>query len=293
MARHIGRFIPGNPAVNPSNMGGAAGVVAAQYVYSAGVKDGTVLGEVYPNAIMEPLLGDKTKVRYDPLKFNYIGSANAESFVCYVGGKSPVKGFADAFEKEVILGASGVGGPSTERPNMYNNLLGTKFKIVAGYPGITEIGLAIEKGEVHGTCGSSWSVMTTGRPDWLPSGTMRLIAEENLRPHPEIAKLNVPLTPGFAKTEDAKKIFDFVFTQADFGRPFLMAPEVQAERVQAIRTAFTAMLKDADFLAEAAKLRLEISGTMTGEELAATVARLMATPPDIIAKVKEATEAKK
>jgi tripartite-type tricarboxylate transporter receptor subunit TctC len=293
VARHIGKFISGNPAVNPSNMAGAAGVVAAQYVYSAGAKDGTVLGEVYPNAIMEPLVGDRTKVRYDSLKFNYIGSANAESFICYVGGKAPVQNFAEAFEKEVILGASGVGGPSTERPNMYNNLLGTKFKIINGYPGITEIGLAIEKGEVHGTCGSSWATMTTGHPDWLPTGVMRLLAEENLKPHPDIAKYNVPRTPEFAKTAEAKQIFEFVFSQADFGRPFLMAPEVPADRVAAVRSAFAQMLKDKDFLADAARQKMEISGALTGEELQQIVTRLMATPPEIVAKVKEATEAKK
>ena len=292
VARHIGRFLPGNPPVNPSNMAGAAGVVAAQYVYAVGAKDGSVLGELYPNAIMEPLVGDKTKVKYDSLKFNYIGSANAETFICYVSGKAPVKSFADAFEREVVLGASGVGGPSTDFPAMYNNLLGTKFKVVNGYPGITEIGLAIEKGEVHGTCGSSWATMTTGHPDWLPSGTMKLIAEENLKAHPDIAKLNVPLTPTFAKTPEAKQVFDFVFTQSTFGRPFIMAPEVPAERVQAMRAAFSAMVKDPEFLAEADRMKMEITDPMSGDELAATVARLMATSEDVVARVKAAIVAK-
>ncbi len=288
VARHIGRFIPGNPAITPSNMAGAAGVVAAQYVYSAGAKDGTVLGELYPNAIMEPLLGDAAKVKYDSLKFNYIGSVNAETFICYVSGKAPVTSFADALEREVVLGASGVGGPSTDFPAMYNNLMGTKFKVVNGYPGITEIGLAIEKGEVHGTCGSSWSVMTTGHPDWLPSGTMRLIAQENLKLHPDIAKLSVPLTADFAKTPEAKQIIDFVFSQSTFGRPFVMAPEVPADRVAVIRKAFTDMLKDHDFLADAEKMKMEITDPMSGEELAKTVARLLATPADLVTKVKQA-----
>ena len=288
VARHIGRFIPGTPAITPSNMAGAAGVVAAQYVYSVGAKDGTVLGELYPNAIMEPLLGDAAKVKYDSLKFNFIGSANSETFICYVSGKAPITRFADALEREVVLGASGVGGPSTDFPAMYNNLMGTKFKVVNGYPGITEIGLAIEKGEVHGTCGSSWSVMTTGHPDWLPSGTMRLLAQENLKLHPDIAKLGVPLTPDFAKTPEAKQILDFVFSQSTFGRPFVMAPEVPAERVAAIRKAFTDMLKDRDFLADAEKMKMEITDPMSGEELATTVARLLASPVDLVAKVKQA-----
>jgi tripartite-type tricarboxylate transporter receptor subunit TctC len=293
VARHIGRFIPGNPNVNPSNMSGAAGVVAAQYVYAAGNKDGTVLGETYPNALMEPVVGDKGKVKYDSLKFNYIGSANTEAFICYVGGKSGVNSFADAFDREVILGATGVGGPSTDFPTMYNNLLGTKFKVVNGYPGITEIGLAIEKNEVQGTCGSAWATMTTGHPDWLPTGVMKLIAEENLKPHPDIAKLNVPLTPSFAKTPEAKQVFDFVFSQATFGRPFMMAPEVPADRVAAVRTAFATMVKDPEFLADAARAKMEITDPMNGEQLAAAVARLLATPPDVIERVKQAIVPKK
>ena len=174
VARHIGKYIPGNPNVVPSNMSGAAGVVAAQYTYSSGAKDGTVLAELYPNAIMAPLLGDAAQVKYDPLKFNYIGSASAETFICFVRADAPVNSFADALTHDVILGATGVGGSSTDYPALYDNLLGAKFKVIPGYPGITEIGLAIEKGEIDGTCGSSWSTMTTGHPEWLRDGKMRV-----------------------------------------------------------------------------------------------------------------------
>ena len=130
--------------------------------------------------------------------------------------------------------------------------------------------------------------MTTGHPDWLPNNVMKVIAEENLKAHPDIAKLNVPLTPSFAKTEDARKIFDFVFTQSTFGRPFVMAPEVPADRVKAMQAAFAAMVKDKEFLAEAERLKMEITDPMNGDELAATVKRLMATPDDVVAKVKVA-----
>ena len=125
---------------------------SSDLVYAAAPKDGTVLGLTYPNALMEELMG-RAKPNYDARKFNYIGSANAEVFICYVATASPVQKFADVFEREVVLGASGAGAPSSEFTAMYNNLLGAKIKVVAGYPGITEIGLAIEKGEIHGTCG--------------------------------------------------------------------------------------------------------------------------------------------
>ena len=290
VARHIGKHIPGNPNVVPQNMAGAAGVLAAQYIYAAGAKDGTALGLVYPNAIMEPLSG-RTKPNYDSKKFNYIGSANAEVFICYVATASPVKSFADVFDREVVLGASGAGAPSSEYTAMYNNLLGAKIKIVAGYPGITEIGLAIEKGEIHGTCGSSWATMTTGRPHWLKENIMRVIAQENLKSHAEIAKLNAPLTLTYAKTPAQRAVMEFVYSQADFGRPFLMAPETPPERVEAMRRAFAAMLRDPEFLAEADKQKMEIVDPMDGATLQATVTRLMATPADVVEQVKKATAA--
>ena len=288
VARHIGKYIPGNPNVVPSNMSGAAGVVAAQYTYASGAKDGSVLAELYPNAIMAPLLGDAGQVKYDPRKFNYIGSASAETFICFVRADAPVNSFADALTHDVILGATGVGGSSTDYPALYDNLLGAKFKVIAGYPGITEIGLAIEKGEIDGTCGSSWSTMTTGHPEWLRDGKMRVIAQENIASHPDIAKLGVPLSISFAKTPEAHQIMEFVFTQSNFGRPFVMAPEVPAERVEAVRRAFTTVLQDADLLAEAKTMNLEIDQPMTGADLQTIVARLLATPPDIVEKTKQA-----
>lgn len=288
VARHLGRFIPGNPTVTPANMAGAAGVVAAQYIYAAGAKDGTAIAELYPNAVMEPLLGDKTRVKYDSLKFNFIGSLNSDAFICFVRANAKIKAFGDAFSEEVVLGATGSGAPSTDYPAMYDNLLGAKFKIVNGYPGITEIGLAIEKGEIDGTCGSSWSVMTTGHPDWLRDGKMRVLAQENSKANPDIARLGAPLTVDFARTPESRAILDFVFAQSTFGRPFVMAPETPAERVAAMRGAFAAMVADADFLAEAARLKLEIIEPMNGADLTAVVARLMATPADIVEKTKVA-----
>jgi hypothetical protein len=120
VARHLGRLIPGNPNVVPSNMGGAAGVVAAQYIYSAGAKDGSALAELYPNAIMEPLLGDRTRVKYDSLRFNAIGSVNSETAICFVRSDTPIKSFEDVFTQEVVFGASGRGGPSTDYPALYD-----------------------------------------------------------------------------------------------------------------------------------------------------------------------------
>lgn len=290
IARYIGKYIPGNPNAVASNISGAAGILAAQYVYSGAPKDGTILGEVYPNAILDPLLGDKAQVKYDALKFNYIGSASADTHrICFVRTNGPIKSFADAFTHEAVLGGSGVGAAGSQYPAMYNHLLGTKFKIIPGYPGMSEIGLAIEKGEIDGTCGTSWSTMTTGHPEWLRDGTMRVIAQESLESDPDIAKLGAPLTIRFAKTEEARQVMQFVYTQPTFGRPFVMAPEVPMDRVEAVRRAFMQALQDPDLLAEAKKIKLDIEDPMNGAELQETVRRLMATPADIVEKTKQAT----
>jgi tripartite-type tricarboxylate transporter receptor subunit TctC len=293
LARHLGRFIPGNPNIVPSNMPGAAGLVTARHVFGAAAQDGSVIGLFYTIAIMDPLLSNRPSAKFDPVKFNYIGSANSESFICYVRAASHAKAFADALQREVVLGASGAGGYSTEYPAMYNNLLGTRFKVVSGYPGINEIGLAIESGEVDGTCGSSWSVMTTGRPHWLKNGIMRILAQENVKSHPDIAKLGVPLTIDYAKTPENRQVMEFIYSQSTFGRPFAVGPGVPKDRVEILRKAFAQTVRDPAFLAEAEKLRLEISDPMTGEEVQAAVAKLVATAPDIVAAAKEAVVPRK
>jgi tripartite-type tricarboxylate transporter receptor subunit TctC len=288
LARHIGKYIPGSPNVVPSNMPGAAGVVAAQYLYASGPKDGTVFGEFYASAIMAPLLGDSSQVKYDPTKFNYLGSASTDVDICFVRADSPVKNFADALRQNVILGATGIGGASTDYPALYNNLLGANFKVIPGYPGVAEIGTALEKGEIEGTCGASWSIMTTGHPDWLRDGKMRVLVQENIASDPDLAKLGVPLSTSFAKTDEARQIMNFVFTQSDFERPFGMAPEVPAARVDAVRRAFAAAMQDPDLLAEAKTMHLEVDEPMTGGDLQATITRLMATPADIVQKAQKA-----
>jgi tripartite-type tricarboxylate transporter receptor subunit TctC len=291
IARFIGRYIPGNPVVVVSNMPGAGGIVLTQYVANAGPKDGTVLGAIFPGAIMEPLLGDKSKVKYDVTKLNFIGSANSDGYVCIVRADAPTKSFGDVFEKELILGASSGGGSTVDFPTMIVNLLGAKFRLVTGYPGSNEITLAMEKGEVQGTCGVGWSTITTGRPQWIRDGFARVLAQENLKPMPDIASLGAPLTMSFAKTEEQRRIMELVYAQPTFGRPYVLAPEVPAERVEALRRAFATVMADPDLLAEAKRINLDVVDPMSGAELQALVTRLLATPDDIVDKTKAAIKA--
>ena len=293
LARHMGKFIPGNPTIVPSNMAGAAGIVAAQYIYSNAARDGSVIGEFYAAAIMAPLLGDASQTKYDPQRFNYIGSASTDVDICFVRADAPVKSFAEALEREIIIGATGGNASSVVYPSLYVNLLGAKFRIIPGYPGVNDIGIAIEKGELHGTCGASWSVMTTGHPDWLRDGKMRVLAQENIASHHDIARLGAPLTTSFAPSLEARQIMEFVFTQSNFERPFAMGPDVPPDRVEAVRRAFMAALADPELLSEAKAMKLEIEEPMNGADLQQTITRLMATPPDIIAKAQKAAALKR
>ena len=281
-ARHMGRHIPGNPSFVPANMPGASGVVAAQFIFSAAPQDGSVLGHFYATAIIDPVVNAQSRAKFDPNKFTFIGSATAESSICYVSAKSRVKRFEDAMTQEVVLGSTGARGKSSDYPNAYNSLLGAKFKVVTGYPGINEIGLAIERGEIDGTCGSSWSVMTTGRPQWLSEGIMRIIAQENNDAHPEVAKRGVPLTRSFAKTQEAVEVLEFMYAQAAFGRPFAMGPGVPPARAEIMRKAFMAALEDPELRAEADRMKLEMANPMDGPALQQAVARLTATPKRVI-----------
>ena len=292
IARFIGRYIPGNPLVVVSNMPGAGGIVLTQYVANAGPKDGTVLGAIFPGAIMEPLLGDKSKVKYDVTRLNYIGSANSDGYVCVVRADAPAKTYADVFEKELILGASSGGGSTVDFPSMMVNLLGARFRLVTGYPGSNEIALAMEKGEVQGTCGVGWSTITTGRPQWIRDGFARVLAQENLKAMPDIASLGAPLTMTFARTEEQRRIMELIYAQPTFGRPYVVAPEVPADRVEALRKAFAAVMADSDLLAEAKRMNLDVVDPMSGGELQALVTRLLATPDDIVEKTKAAIKAR-
>ena len=287
VARNIGRFIPGHPNIVATNMSGAGSAVAAQYIYNTAARDGTVMAELFPGGVMAPLLGTKGPVHYDSTKFNYIGSANADAYVCVVRADASVKSIPEAMKRQIILGASAAGGSTHDFPMLLNTELGTKFKIVAGYPGSSEISLAIEKGEVQGACGMGWSSITSAHPQWLRKKFVNVLAEENMQSNPELKKLGVPLAISYAKTSKQRQIMRLFYSQPSFGRPFVMAPGVPADRVAALRAAFKAALTDPKTIAEAKKERLDLI-PMWGAELQKTVAKLYATPPNIVAEAKKA-----
>ena len=284
LARHFSKYIPGNPVIVPQNMPGAGSNKLAGYIYSVAPKDGTAIGAIFPGAVLAPLLGD-VPVQHDPSKLIYVGSANSDVYTCVVRADSPIKSFEDIMRRETIVGASNEGGTSRDMPAMENNLLGTKFKIVTGYAGTKEIALAIERNEVDGLCGFGWTSINASYPDWLKRGVIRIVVQENAKGHPDLNKMGVPLTVNFARTAEDRQVMELVYSQAIFGRPYILPPGVPQERVAALRKAFMAALADKETLAEAAKIKLDLDA-MSGEDVQSLVTKIFALPPRIVERAK-------
>jgi tripartite-type tricarboxylate transporter receptor subunit TctC len=285
VGRHLGRHIPGNPTVVVQNIPGAGSNKAASYLATQAPKDGSAIGAIQAGAILQPLLFEQP-VPHDPSKFIMLGSANRSVYLCVVRSDAPVKTFQETFDKEVLIGTSGEGATLREFPIMLTNVLGVKLRLIGGYAGSREIIIAMERNEVHGMCGMDWSSLATQQRNWISSGFVRLLAQEDLRGHPEMNRMGVPLTISFAKTEEDRQIMEMIYSQNLFGRPYLVPPGVPADRVAALRRSFAAMLEDKALLAEAEKSGLDI-GPMSGEELQTLVAKLYALPPKVIERGKQ------
>jgi tripartite-type tricarboxylate transporter receptor subunit TctC len=290
VGRHLGKFIPGNPTVVPVNMPGASGHVSAAHIYNVAARDGTVMGTTTPGVITEPLWAGeagKVKYKYDPTKLIHLGSAQAATYNCYVRSDAPAKTIQEAMTTEVILGANAEGGSTRDAPVLLNNVLGTKFRIVTGYPGTREILIAMERNEVHGLCGTGWDAIYSQRPDWIAKGFARVLVQENLSGNPLFDKMGVPRSIDLATTAEARQIIDLAYAQQAFGRPYILPPGTPADRVAALRKAFMAATQTAELLAEAEKMRVEVR-PLSGEDIEALVNRLYALPTDIIERTRAA-----
>jgi tripartite-type tricarboxylate transporter receptor subunit TctC len=286
IARHLGQHIPGHPTIIPVNMPGAGSNKLAYYIYAVAPKDGTAIGAIFPGAIMEPLIGDKP-VPHDPRKFLYLGSANNEVDVCFVRADAPVKSFKDVLATPLKIAASAEGGSTRDFPSVLDNILGAKFQLVLGYPGSRQMMLAIEQGEVAGQCGISVSSLAATEPDWIPSGKVTVLAQEALKGDAALTARGVPLTLDFARNDEERRLLEVLYSQDVFGRPYILPPGVPADRVEALRQAFIATMRDPAFKADAERLRLAID-PIAGADVQALVAKIYATPAATIARLKQA-----
>jgi tripartite-type tricarboxylate transporter receptor subunit TctC len=286
IARHLARFIPGNPPIVPKNQPGAGSGRAASSLYSVAPKDGSVIGAVFPGAIMGPLLDDRAQALYDPTKFAYLASADNATRVCISHARSKIKHFEDTLKHKAIMGASAAGGSTRDYIIMLKKAAGAIFDLVAGYKGTADIFLAMERGEVDGMCGLDWASLKSQRPDWVRDGTVNILAQINLEPEVELTKLGVPQIWSFIRSADDKQAVELILSQQVFGRPYIAPPGVAAEPLKVLRAAFAATLADKDFLADAERTRIDIAPS-SGERAQQLVEALYAMPKATVERAKE------
>jgi tripartite-type tricarboxylate transporter receptor subunit TctC len=288
VGRHLGRHIPGNPRIVAETMVGASGRVAASYLYNVAPKDGSVIALVQQSVPMSQVTGDQG-VQYDAGRFNWIGSPILLDDVLVVWHASGVRSMEDAKKKEVVIGATSPTGTNYLYPKLTNELLGTRFKIVTGYQGASAIKLAMERGEVEGHGSNPWSDWKGTKSDWVRDKKIIPLMQMSLEKHPDLP--DVPLLIDLAPNPDVKAVFELMSVTADIGRPFLTTPGVPADRVAALRQAFGKMTKDPDFLADAAKVNIDIK-LIDGHEMEGLVHRVLSSPKGAIDLLKTALSAK-
>jgi tripartite-type tricarboxylate transporter receptor subunit TctC len=288
LARHLGKHIPGNPTVVPQNRPGAGSFLALGYMAAVAPKDGSVIAIGAPTAPLDEKLGTQG-VRFKTAEFNWIGRIDSLVNIVFLWHTSPVKTFADAQQTETKLSGTGVGSTVSIYPTVTNNVLGTKFKLVMGYKGSNDAQLAVERGEAEGHS-TSWTAVKVAHPTWRPGKTINIIVQFALRKHPELPE--VPTVVELARNDEERLILRAVMNATEIGTAFFTTPGVPADRVQALRGAFDATMKDPEFLAEAQRTHLT-TGPLPGEELQKLVTEVAALSPALLEKVKAAYAMKK
>jgi tripartite-type tricarboxylate transporter receptor subunit TctC len=285
-ARYLIRHIPGAPTIVPKNMPAASGLAAANTLYTSADRDGATIGAFPNNIPMDTLFGNPG-ARYDAQKLNWLGSIGKLENVCATWITSPIKTIAQAREREVIVAAAAATSNSAIMPKVLNALLGTKFKIVAGYDPGSGMTLALESGETEGVCGLSWSTMKAARPHWIKDNKLNVIVQLGLAKLPELP--DVPSALDLVSDPVKREVLELILIRQEIGRPVAAPPGVPADRLETLRRAFDDTMKDPEFLAEAAKAQLEIE-PLTAREIDTLLANAFATPRAIVAQAAELIE---
>ena len=243
IAKHLPRFIPGNPVILVKNLPGAGSAKAATYLATVAAKDGTAIGTLMPGGVIGPLIEDGPKPQYDPVKLVYLATADSGTRVCATFINAKTKSFADAQKQNTVMGASAAGGSTRDYVNMLRKAAGAQFELVTGYKGTAEIGLAVERGEVDGLCGWDWSSLKAQKSDWLRDKKVNILIQLSLDPEAELTRMGVPPVWQFIKNDEDKKAVELIVSQQVFGRPFVAPPGTPAEAVKILRDAFSAAMK--------------------------------------------------
>jgi tripartite-type tricarboxylate transporter receptor subunit TctC len=286
LGRFIGHHIPGNPTIVAQNKPGAASRGAANWLYNVAPRDGTVIATLSQTTPADQALGEPG-IQFDARRFNWIGNMVVVNNIMFVNASTGVATVNDATKKALVIGATGASSPSILYPQVSNNLLGTRFKIVSGYPGSGDVDLAMERHEVDGHGSTSWASVKSERPDWLSRHVINILFQ--VGPRREADLPDTPLWSELARDDEQRQILEVLSSYIAVGRPFLTAPDVPPDRVKALRQAFDDTMKDPQFIAAAAKANMYLN-QMSGEELQQIVDRIIAQPPAVIAKLRQVIE---
>jgi tripartite-type tricarboxylate transporter receptor subunit TctC len=288
LAHHLARHIPGHPGIIVQNKPGASSIVAANYVYEVSPKDGTVIAAVQRPIPFQTLFGD-AGVRFDVRKLQWLGSTTNELGVVVAWHTAPQQSVDDLFRFEMVVGGNGPATDTELFPRAMNNVLGTKFRIVSGYPGQAQIALAMERQEVQGTGNWSFSDIEKGHPDWIADRKIRILLQLGLSKSASPDLRAVPLVMDIAHNESERHVFEILMGMKALGRPYFVAPGVPKERADALRTAFMATMNDPEFLDEARRTLGPID-PISGPAMQDIIANVYALPPEVIAKAREAVK---
>jgi len=283
LGRHLGRHIPGEPNVISQNREGAGSERATLYLFNAAPRDGTVIGTFSRSMAVAPLL---TGAPFDATKLTWIGSISRDVSVCMTWRTSPIKTFDDMLAKPFTMGGLGKDADPDIFSMMLRNMFGAKLKLVSGYPGTNDATLAMERGEVDGVCGISWSTARARHMDWIKAGQVNMPVQFGL--HKETELPDVPTVFDLARSEEQTRMLRLILAGQDMARPYAAPPGIPDDRRKALVAAFAATMKDPEFLAEANKAQADVS-PVTAAEIETLLAEVYATPKNIILKAAKAT----
>ena len=284
IAKYLGKHLPGNPRIVVSNMPGAGGIVAMNYFYRGAPKDGTAIAAMQNNIPFEPLLGTP-EARYKPTEFNWLGSPSTEVGLIAVWKTAPVNTLADLKRREISVGSSGANSTPSFYARLINETLGTKMKIVVGYPGQNEVYFAMERGEVDGFPSLFYNTLNATRPNWRSEKNIKLLLQYGLEKEPALA--NVPSALDLVTNPEDKQLMQAGLAMVTLGRPYLMPPGVPADRVALMRKAFADTFNDPGFRGDANRMALGVNTPKTGAEIQKLLDDTYRTPPKIVDRLRK------
>ena len=282
LAQHMSKHIPANPKIIPQNMPGAGSLKAALYIFTAAPKDGTAFGTFARATGYSQLFGH---ANIDTRKFTWLGSVTQDTTLCISWGTTPIKTWDDVLTKQFLVGGEGAEADPDIFAKLYKNVFGAKMRLVTGFGGTSQISLAMQRGEIQGACGISWTTIQAQHPDWIREKKINMLIQAAHEKDPELP--DVPMASDFAKTPEQKQMLEFALVGELMARPFAAPPGIPADRKAALMAAFDATMKDPAFLAETKRLVLDVK-PVTGAEIDAMVAGLYALPKDVIERATKA-----